>query len=182
MSSPGPYGFKYRAPSGAHYLVSVDLGKTKVGVAVWLVSDAPPIAVYYDTIFCAQGTGPDLVAKAVTEFALRAVHLADLPVKWACEWPLKYPDKTLYHEDLDSLHAVGAAMEDLNGRWTKKVYPGKWKGNVPKPPHHRRVRRALLEGEHLGGDEPPKKEHDTWDALGIGAYLLGITERGGARP
>jgi hypothetical protein len=65
------------------------------------------------------------------------------------------------------------------------VRPSAWKGQVPKPVHHKRVRAelderelALLEGPTVGfGDA----EGDVWDAVGIELFKLGRLGRGGTR-
>lgn len=172
---------KYPQPDIDHYLVAVDLGKSKVGLAVWYVPmAAPPRLVRAGTLL--ELGGPDAVAQRVRHAAVdwAWAHAyqngrPDAKTSWVCEWPKKYPDKRAYHESIDALHAVGKALGRLVGKWSEKYLPGQWKGNVPKPAHHRRLRKLNLE------NTPPESEHDAWDAIGIGAFALGLTRRGGVQ-
>jgi hypothetical protein len=64
------------------------------------------------------------------------------------------------------------------------VRPHRWKGNVPKDIHHRRVLAALHPLELLGPgmvidpDSPTTYQPDAADAIGLGAWALGRTDRG----
>lgn len=181
-------GPQYPAPTeaGTHYLVSVDLGKHKVGVALWGV--AYTHNAYFGGLISAVtvdpgDVGPHVVAeKVLTDVYRPHITREGVPIYstyWVCEWPMKYADKRLYHEDIEHLHATGDAIAKLVGGWDAKYRPGQWKGNVPKAPHHRRLARELSEEERAIA--PPAKDHDAWDAIGIGLYALGRTQRGGVQ-
>lgn len=167
------------------YLAAIDLGKTKVGWSLWYVDgDEVRALVGRGTVRAPGRSPPRNVASRVREAVCGALNNHPLLgrhnnfLEWVCEWPMKYPDKTKYHKDLDALYAVGDSMEAAGAVWSVKYRPGAWKGNVPKAIHHRRLATALH--WHLV-QHPivPFSEHDTWDAIGIGAFHLGLTKRGG---
>lgn len=168
------YGFgelRYPDPGLPHYLVAVDLGKRKVGVAAFFVNGFNDAAL----VSAATVSGPN-VAHLVRDYAHDLY--GEAPVLWVCEWPLKYGDKRKYHSDIASLHAVGDTLDGLVDGWDEKYLPGQWKGHVPKRAHHVRLRRALTQDElDLA---PPLEEHDAWDAIGIGLFATARTKRGGA--
>jgi hypothetical protein len=159
-------------------LVAVDLGKTKVGVALFLKEGEQYSFLSAKTIRAPQGAEAYKVALLVYDAAAQAcISAGRTAMGWVCEWPQKYDDKRKYHEDLDSLHAVGHALASLHDGWLEAYRPGAWKGNVPKAAHHRRLRRALTKEEMKKA--PPEREHDSWDAVGIGLFATGRTQRGG---
>lgn len=162
---------KYAAPSEPHYVVGVDLGKRKVGLAVMWVDPANDISLLVKAVTVNCGAGARAMAKAIV-----AEGPTGHPVRWVCEWPMKYKDKRLYHEAIESLHAVGHETDRLINGWDEKYRPGQWKGNVPKRPHHRRIRQALRPEEIAV--MPPVAEHDAWDAAGIALYAAARTRRG----
>ena len=170
---PEPVGPRlFPAHKEDRWLVSVDLGKTKVGVARWWVTADDASLAQACTLDLPKGTEPWSVAESVVK---KVTQDATGDFTWVCEWPMKYPTKRKFHEDIDALHAVGNALQAHIGKWSKKFRPGEWKGNVPKSAHHTRLRAAL------GTLDVPVEEHDTWDAIGIGAYALGLTKRGAVR-
>jgi hypothetical protein len=165
---------KYDAPTTPHYLVSVDLGKRKVGVGLaWVDPGADKVLVVKaETVTCGGG------ARAMAHAVVSSVAVEG-DVYWVCEWPMKYDDKRLYHDALDELYAVGNEIEMLIRGWDEKYRPGEWKGNVPKAAHHRRL-AASLRPEELEV-MPPLKEHDAWDAAGICLFATARTKRGGVQ-
>ena len=54
------------------------------------------------------------------------------------------------------------------------VVPKRWKGQVPKAVHHKRLRAVLVPGER--DRTPPVSSDDTWDAIGLGLWALGRTK------
>jgi hypothetical protein len=172
---PSPVAPRQYRRKAAHWLVSVDLGKVKVGVARWWVTPDDAQLAWADTLICSRPE-PSNVANAVVLAAMRDVALVT-DIVWVCEWPKKYPTMRSTHKNIDELHAVGEALayHDRVGPWTRKFSPHEWKGNVPKAAHHDRLREAL------GPLDIPASEHDTWDAVGIGAFALGLTRRGAVR-
>ena len=168
-----PSSPQYDAPSCAHHLVAVDLGKRKVGLSVFLVDPDAGTAYMLKavTVTCKAGA-----VRMAAEVWGEADLSVDGPVRWVCEWPMKYKDKRLYHEAISDLHEVGNEIDRLIQGWDEKYSPGEWKGNVPKAPHHRRIKRALTPEELTV--MPPLAEHDAWDAAGIGLYATARTKRG----
>jgi hypothetical protein len=173
MAAYRRYGFgepRYLAPDLPHYLVAVDLGKRKVGVAVFWITDEEAELVQAETVL-----GSPMADKV---YASVSGLYEEAPVLWVCEWPMKYGDRRKYHKDIESLYAVGNDLEALVGGWDEKYRPGEWKGNAPKHAHHKRLRRALKPDELETA--PPDHEHDAWDAIGIGLFATNRTKRGGA--
>lgn len=158
-------GPRYPAPTTDHCLVAVDLGKTKVGVAIFF--EGALLTAF--TSHSARGSSPRQVA---TEVRHRVWHQAGIDCVWVCEWPMKYDSDRVKHKDIAILQEVGHAFGD----WDEKYLPGQWKGNVPKKPHHKRILRVLSD-EELGN--MADGNHDTIDAIGIGLFALGRTKRGG---
>lgn len=63
------------------------------------------------------------------------------------------------------------------------VTPAMWKGQVPKPVHHRRIANKLSPQEHLVVSEgmigvPVTKQHNVMDAVGLGLFYTGRTRCG----
>jgi hypothetical protein len=167
---------KYKVPPNRHYVVAVDLGKRKVGVAVALADSCGSQVLGAKTVLC--NGGPVAMAHAVVE-AAHAMGLDDGKAAgwvWVCEWPVKYKDKRKYHAAIDTLWAVGNA---LRPKWDEKYTPFQWKGNVPKAANHSRVARALNPDE--AALMPPRAEHDAWDAVGILMFALARTRKGGGK-
>lgn len=157
------------------YTAAVDLGKTKVGVAVF----ADTTLKLAFTSHSLRGSSPQAVAQDIMVRLMTSLPdwaWLPLPPHFVCEWPMKYPLARIYHKNLDELYEVGYAIGQLTNGWDARYRPSAWKGNVPKAAHHRRIKRALTAEElyalrDLG--------HDTWDAVGIGLFHLGRTKRGG---
>tara|TARA_R110002020_G_scaffold21537_6_gene73088 strand:+ start:3126 stop:3671 length:546 start_codon:yes stop_codon:yes gene_type:complete len=167
---------KYPQPGYPHYLVAVDLGKTKLGVAVFDVDSRGQARLYWaGTLTATKRAAPEEVASLVTssvDFLVARSLTSKVPVLWVCEWPQKYDTKRKYHEDLEALHAVGRVLPP----WSEKYRPREWKAQVPKKPHHRRIRRELLQVEKEAMQD---RNHDTLDAIGIGLFATARHRRGG---
>lgn len=168
---------KYPTPEDPHWLVAIDLGKTKVGVAVfWVEADAT--LFWSGTVQAPRGSGPETVALLVTSAVASRAALKKpaAPHAWVCEWPEKYKLKAKFHEDLDSLFHVGYAISDLVGPWAERYAPKEWKGNVPKPAHNRRIKQELSPEEVARFTD---QGHDAIDATGIGLFAAARHQRGG---
>ena len=78
-------------------------------------------------------------------------------------------------KSLEGLVALCAAVD--RAVQVKAFYqPKMWKGQVPKPAHHRRLCRVLTGAElDLWGTA----DHNAKDAIGIGLFHLGRTSKGG---
>jgi hypothetical protein len=162
---------RYPAPDLPHYLVAVDLGKRKAGVAIFWCDYANDMVLLVN----AATVHGQPMAGAIFDY----VEVdEDAPVYWVCEWPMKYGDRRKYHKDIDALLQVGDALDRLIEGWEEKYRPGEWKGNAPKSAHHRRIREALRAEEMAIA--PHTNDHDAWDAIGIGLFATNRTKRGGA--
>ena len=171
-------GPKYPAPDHDHFLVAVDLGKVKLGVAVFLRGEL----VWADTVIAPRGSSPSQVAKHVLDATVPHLNYGS-EVHFVCEWPMKYPRARIYHKNLDELYEVGYRLGELVNGWSERYKPSIWKGNVPKAAHHRRLKKVLKPHEWTDKMEQhrwrPRDLHDTWDAIGIGLFALGRTQAGG---
>lgn len=149
-------------------LVTVDPGKRRCGVAVWLDGVL---------VWAARVAGPPtpsgLAARVV---AVVTAHGGGGAV-WVIEDQQNYPGHDGRKGDLDSLRRVVAQLcrrvESVD-----LVRPAKWKGNVPKTVHHARCAQVLSDAE--------RRRHatdvDTLDAVALGLWALRRTGRGGTRP
>ncbi len=151
-------------------LVAVDLGKRKVGVALF---DRDGSLLAAKTIHTQKRTddwSPLVTASAVQGFVLDVAPQPEL--QWVCEYPeLRGPaDRGNYH-NIAPLQHVGDLLHGWYG-WAEKYRPAEWKRHVKKELHHRRIGEALTASEReliawgrLG--------HDARDAVGIGLFALG---------
>jgi hypothetical protein len=160
----------FKAPEGAP-LVSVDLGKRKVGVAIFSASGT---LVAAHTVYTQPNTAawdPRITAEAVSVWADTVVEDEGLaaPV-WVCEWPGPRPGERRV-ADILTLQQVGTALSKWEGvRWAEKYKPSEWKRQVAKDLHHTRIRVALLPQECVIWD---RLGHDARDAVGIGLFAQG---------
>ena len=147
-------------------LVAVDLGKRKVGVAVF---DAHKRLVAARTIHTQRGQqewDPHITAEAVLAFTDNNV---DAQADWVCEYPhLRHNDRDNHH-NITPLQRVGDILAEAGG-WAEKYRPSEWKRQVHKELHHRRIRAALSTPEQGVWDA---LGHDARDAVGIGLFALG---------
>ena len=151
-------------------LVAVDLGKRKVGVAVFSVDRLLKTAftVYYPT----WGDRKWNARHMASEVALR-IAAVTTQGDIVQEWPVVRDLFRVAEKDIKTLQAVGRILGSV-----ERYKPREWKGNVPKEVHHARLRQVLSTDELLLIDGT----HDAWDAVGIGLFANGRTGRGGTRP
>ena len=151
-------------------LVFVDLGKRKVGWAVFrdeelaaCATTSIPNGVLWDA---------ELVAMLVVD-AIRRVPGGGAPrtLDWVCEWPVLRQNFRVALKDIEDLQEVGRLLGTIHGGWKEKYRPSEWKGTIPKPVHHNRV-AALLSPSELALC-PARSQHDTWDAVAGGLYAVG---------
>ncbi len=192
---------KYPEPqTPAHLLISFDLGKRKVGVAVFLCGDGKSRLVGAEVVAVSGEWSPGKTAKQVHESLEKLISFVEfMPFVLVCEWPKKYATARKFHKDLDSLHEVGhSIVRLLETSWGETYTPSEWKGNVPKKAHKRRLTRELTLQEkanlqrHVAqsldlSDEKAQEyldseeSHDLWDAIGIGLFATARTRKGGTR-
>ena len=85
------------------------------------------------------------------------------------EWPRSYRTRRRAHEDLEGLRAVVRGAEAAPWATTHRVAPSRWKGQVPKPIHHRRIAAALdTRASAIWVGLGP----DGRDAVGLGLWAL----------
>lgn len=169
---------RFEAAPGAGCLLAVDSGAKKVGVSFWTwetdVKGACLIAA--GTLKSAEAEMP----QELRRFAYSLLEsVGSRPMYSAVEVPKKRPNKRKYHKDLDRL----LAFVDATGPWTLRLFPEEWKAGVGstlkprgKEPHHQRLRKALDTSEQMLFDAAGP---DGKDAVGIGLFVLGRTQRGG---
>lgn len=161
--------YKYDEYSG---LCSVDLGKRKVGVALFcdigVLRAAKTIHTQADT----SSWDPIITADAVFDYVDKEPSLdPDIPVDWVCEWPAPRKNDRARHHNITALQAVGDELEVRHPvTWAEKYKPFEWKRNVDKVLHHSRIAEALSPGELFIWS---KLGHDARDAVGIGLFALG---------
>lgn len=170
-------------PDGApapHLVLSVDPGARKVAAAIYVVD---PAAVLVDAVEATARTPRGLgaaVARGVKRWVCRG------PVVLVSEWPRSYPGRHAVERDLQSLRATVRAVEVAVGAVVaiprhrrRRVVPSAWKGAIPKPIHHARVRPYLTPDEATLWDA---LTHDGRDAAALGLWAVGRTGRGGVAP
>lgn len=191
---------KYPKPSTpSHLLMSFDLGKRKVGVAVFLCNDSVSRLIGAEVVVLEGEWSAEKMATAVHTSLSPMFNQAFLPPVLVCEWPTKYATARKFHKSIDELHNVGhAIVRQLDSIWGETYTPSDWKGNVPKKAHKRRLTRELDVEEqatlrkHIATALEVSKEeaqkyldseesHDLWDAIGIGLFATARTRKGGTR-
>ena len=196
---------QYPEKAGPHILVSFDLGKRKVGVAVFLCSgfsdDTTVSKLIGAEVIHVEGEwSEDKMSEAIHVSLSKLLEFTGfMPTAMVCEWPKKYATARKFHKDLDTLHKVGhSIMRRFNTSWAETYTPSEWKGNVPKKAHKRRLVRELtlqekatlqkhvakaanITEEEAQGYLDSEESHDLWDAVGIGLYATARTRKGGTR-
>jgi len=92
------------------------------------------------------------------------------------EWPQIYRHSKGDPNDLLLLAGVAGIYTQKYSHSSKIVLykPAQWKGQIPKPIHHKRIIERL--GSAIDRVELPKNKKlqaDVWDAVGLGLYHLG---------
>jgi hypothetical protein len=139
-------------------ILAVDPGKHAAGMA-WFDGERLIAAEYIST--------PSWSSQIKT-FCLNELHLERQYL------PKKHPRPM---DIVDLAHAAGIVrgMVEFNNPWVKvfEYQPVQWKGNVPKQIMIRRI-QACLSGDELSRVlKIGAKDHNTYDAIGIGLFALG---------
>ena len=104
---------------------------------------------------------------------------------WVMERPVDYVGFGVAHKDLARLRATLSGLEDfalVRGDTVEYVTPHQWKGNVPKPVHHRRALAVLGPGDLVvAGPDKAGYDHNVVDALVLGLTRAGRVGRGGTK-
>lgn len=146
---------------------TIDPGVNEIGVAIW--------------------EGPWLV-QAFLVRRLRDEHFYSMIIKLrqlmptyitrlAIEKPRVYApsrSKGDPNDLIDLAFVAGATIYAAQPKEVIEIYPATWKGQVPKPVMVERVKSALTPKELPLVELPRAKslQHNVWDAVGIGLYLL----------
>ncbi len=162
----------FRWTSEGHGLVAVDLGKRKVGVAVFSADGELARAKTVHTQRGKAKWDPWVTSEAVAAYVYETVDYDPTKLDWVCEWPEIRPGERKNTHNIRTLQQVGSRLMrllDLPG-WAAQYNPFEWKRNVDKKLHHTRIFSALYPAElsiwaTLG--------HDARDAVGIGLFALG---------
>lgn len=129
----------------------------------------------------------ELVARtAMRETRTSMVGYPFVPWVWVAEIPQDYEAKSAREGTLDELRQVITEIEIWRpdagiGKKTHTVRPHGWKGNVPKPVHHRRI-VAALDARERDIIEALPRTRDALDAVGLGLFVLRRVGRGGVKP
>lgn len=114
--------------------------------------------------------------KSKKEWPNSAVEVADKlrqygPVDdFVFEFPVVYPKETRSPNDLLPLcYANGLATAALAPKTIQAVDPARWKGTIDPDIVIERVKNALTPNEVAACKS---KDHNTWDAVGIGLWRL----------
>lgn len=164
--------------------IGIDPGKWKMGLAVDGEHVLSALAVRVE--------GPWTETAAVNAVyeglqALRAegadLHHAHVHI----EEPRHYgKGKGALKVDVDQLEALAKRLkvELVALGYTVTLYrPSEWKGQVSKPVHHRRLRRAMKKHEiaYMEDKDFGNAQADVWDAVGLAFFGSGRTGLGGTR-
>lgn len=195
-----PKETKYPKPkTPSHLLISFDLGKRKVGVAVFLCNDSTSRLIGAEVVKLNGEWTAESMAEEIYRSLNPMISQAFIPAVLVCEWPKKYATARKFHKDLDDLYDVGHAVVRAFGTpWAETYTPSEWKGNVPKKAHKKRLTRELsleetvtlrkhiaklleISSEEAAGYLDSEVSHDLWDAIGIGLFATARTRKGGTR-
>ncbi len=165
--------------------VGLDLGKWKMGIAAVDGDDAIAGVVRVPAGTWEQTSGINAILAGLQGLRARgwSLHHAHVHV----EQPVHYGGaKAALQKDAELLEKLAdRLLSELRplGYEVRLYRPHAWKGNVPKPVHHRRIRRALSRGalDALEARDYGNAQADVWDAVGLALFGAGKLGRGGAR-
>jgi hypothetical protein len=124
----------------------------------------------------AAGQPPSPLPKGGAYDYLCDVFLPTIPCNVVVEWPQDYPGRAGTAGDLERIRDLYRSLaHTFKDHRFFGYYPATWKGNVPKLITARRLSLQLYPGENPPW---PLSENDTWDAIGLGLWFMGITKRG----
>lgn len=157
-------------------LVSVDPGLRGCGVAVF--ADGVLLSAQY-VANPAKGDGP----KAWLQMGLQVFRAVGAFVKagfrMVVEVPRVYPVSKGDPNDLIQIAGVaGAVVGQLTPDTAQFTYPSDWKGQVPKEICQRRITALLSKTELDSVQSVGYKDHNTYDAIGIGLVALRRAKQG----
>jgi len=161
-------------------ILAIDPGKRDAGVSLW---DDKELAAAW------LAKGSEVHAKSYTWPVATAIAIATsleerVPVctlqKIVIERPQIYRPEFMKDKDpndLIDLAIMGGALVGVllkNCQSAIFYLPKDWKGQAPKVVINERVNKRLSSDEQRRIDWPPRhKQHNVWDALGIGMKAVG---------
>tara|TARA_R110000822_G_scaffold1950_11_gene9332 strand:- start:754 stop:1257 length:504 start_codon:yes stop_codon:yes gene_type:complete len=165
--------------------IGIDPGKWKMGIAA-VDGDVAIAAV----VRVPRGTWTETAAVNAVLDGLQALRKRGVSLHHAhihIEKPMHYGGaKAALQRDVVALEELSLRLRaELHplGYKVSLYTPHGWKGNVPKPVHHRRVRRALSPAGRrtIEAVDYGDAQADVWDALGLALFGAGQLGRGGRR-
>lgn len=181
-------------PSGGAPLLAVDLGVRYLAAAAFAGGRLRGV-VKIAPAECARPRGwspgvPVIVASRAVQWAGEGPLAGSLcGPALAIEIPQDYAGRSAPRQDLARMRAVAVELHRARAKWwpfvvpgrTREPHPSAWKGNVPKEVHRERI-AALLDPAERALLGPLEGDHDVWDAVGLGLWVVGRAGRGGTRP
>jgi hypothetical protein len=164
--------------------IGLDPGKRKMGLAVIGDGIAAGVAVRVESPW-SETQAVNAVLDGMHKLRLYGfdLHYAHVHV----ENPQHYGGSgAAFKKDVEALQALAGRLErELRplGYHVTLYRPNKWKGSVPKPVHHRRIRRALSAAELrlIEAQDYGDAQADVWDAVGLALFGAKRLGRGGKR-
>lgn len=145
-------------------VLSIDPGLRKCGCALWFPDGTLRRA--WTARAAGSARGPAAWVKMVD-----GIKIAPDVSVLVCEQMQVYREQRTNADDLLELTGVlGALSWRFKGAELTGFKPAEWKGQVPKRVMRDRLKKRLTAEELLTVDG--KCTHDTWDAIGIGAYYF----------
>jgi len=160
----------------SHLLIAIDPGKRVCGVSVW-GCEANRVILLHACSIRPKGRLSNLPSQVEDLWLEYVDGFEGAAPQFVFEVPRYYMKKRATFRGVDALFDVLDAFQKHGILVKDYVYPGQWKGNVPKKIHQKRIARALTRTELRRVD--PEGTHDMWDAIGIGLYATGRTSRAG---
>mgnify|MGYP000665018398 CR=1 FL=1 len=97
------------------------------------------------------------------------------------EFPRVYPHSDQQKGDLNDLLDVAGVASAVAAAFfpaqIKHFYPQEWKGTIKKAVMTERIKKSLNSGEQMKVEKAGSKDHNTYDAAGIGLHVLGRLNR-----
>lgn len=145
-------------------ILAIDPGKRSIAWAMFLCGELREVG-FVTTQKTPYGLGiRDMLQRVSSSITV----LADVVV---VEIPRVYPkERNVRPNDLIDITAVAGACT-LFGESVCFVHPRTWKGQVPKDVMQYRLRQQL-DRQEIQLIQPYEKNHNVWDAVGIGRWYL----------
>jgi hypothetical protein len=151
-------------------MISIDPGLSGCGVAYWTADKKLQRACYVRLI--GETHTPYMMA-----WSLKAHVSPQLNERVVIEKPQVYQNLPVPPADLIDLHEMSSIYVGMLGRQVEWVHPHTWKGSVKKAVMTARIPTHLTVEELPRVERVGAKDHNTWDAVGIGLWALGRFDR-----